>query len=175
MTLSLEDARSLAQMLASNDGTPWSSAEYISDEGYTVFVEPDATWLRELQTGHAYVWINVPATELSGRPALDDGCRFSANMPRVTGRDLAALLAGQSVVLVPIMMTCDDDAAGGIRSDQHGEPERYPVYITAAPDRTQRPNAAERATKPLSGRESVAQVKRRVVPSRARRRQSGHR
>lgn len=149
VTLSAEDSMGLGKMLAANDSPLFHKTTLKSMEGYEVFVELDWTWLQELQTGSAFVWISVP------------GARFTAAVPRRLGRDLAAVLLGESDILIPVWMGCDADADHEVPGET--PVERFPVYFV--------PTKTDLAAVPPSKKVPVKStpVRRRTVPSRSAR------
>lgn len=157
VTLNPKDSIELGKVLSANDSFLLEKTTLESMEGYEVFVELDLVWQRELQTGSAFVWISVP------------GARFSTHLSRALGRDLGAVLLGESEVLVPVWMTCDADEPDGPLDPPAGNSDLFPVYFV--PTRT---NMAEVAARKKASVEKVP-VQRRTVPTRAARRAKAHR
>lgn len=156
VTLSPRDSAELGKTLAANDSFLLERTTLKSVEGYEVFVELDWTWQRELQKGSAFVWISVP------------GARFSTYLPRVLGRDLAAVLLGESNVLIPVWMTCDSDAEDQPES-LDGSPELFPVYFV--------PTQTDMVEVPVAKKIQAEKIPvlRRTVPSRSARRAKARR
>ncbi len=152
VTLNPRDSLEFGKLLAANDSQP-GTATLKSVEGYEVFFELDLMWQRELQTGSAFVWISVP------------GARFSTHMPRRLGRDLAAVLLGESDVLVPVWMACDSDSLDDLPESTDGTSELFPVYFV--PTKT---DMAEVVPAAKTAPKKKIPVLRRTVPTRSARR-----
>lgn len=151
VTLTPQDAVWLGKMLASNDPRYCESIELLSVDGFEISVELDSTWQRELQKGSAIVSISAP------------GASFCADLSRPVGRDLAAVLLGQSDVLVPVM------AVDEFRRDAAGNPLLAPVYFVP----TMANAIAVASVKKVA--KKAAPVQRRTVLSRAARRSKARR
>ncbi|WP_074346618.1 hypothetical protein [Mycobacteroides abscessus] len=157
VTLDPRDSIELGKVLSANDSFLLEKTTLESVEGYEVFVELDSIWQRELQTGSAFVWISVP------------GARFSTHLSRTLGRDLGAVLLGESDVLVPVWMTCDADEPEDPQDWPAGNTDLFPVYFVPT-----RANMAEVAAPKKAPTDKVP-VQRRTVPTRAARRAKAHR
>lgn len=157
VTLNPRDSIELGKVLSANDSFLLEKTTLESVEGYEVFVELDLVWQRELQTGSAFVWISVP------------GARFSTHLSRALGRDLGAVLLGESDVLVPVWMTCDADEPEDALNPPAGDSDLFPVYFVPT-----RANMVEVRARKQAPREKIP-VQRRTVPTRAARRAKAHR
>lgn len=157
VTLDPRDSIELGKLLSANDSFLLEKTTLESVEGYEVFVELDWTWQRELQAGSAFVWISVP------------GARFSTHLSRPLGRDLGAVMLGESDVLVPVWMTCDVDEPDDPQDSPAGNSDLFPVYFVPT-----RANMREVAAPQKAPADKVP-VQRRTVPTRAARRAKAHR
>ncbi len=157
VTLNPRDSLELGKVLSANDSFLLEKTTLESVEGYEVFVELDLVWQRELQRGSAFVWISVP------------GARFSTHLSRALGRDLGAVLLGESDVLIPVWMTCDADEPDDPLDSPAGNSDLYPVYFVPT-----RANLAPVAAPKKAPVQKIS-VQRRTVPTRAARRANTHR
>ncbi|SIA21552.1 Uncharacterised protein [Mycobacteroides abscessus subsp. massiliense] len=157
VTLDPRNSIALGKVLSANDSFLLERTTLESVEGYEVFVELDWTWQRELQAGSAFVWISVP------------GARFSTHLSRPLGRDLGAVLLGESDVLVPVWMTCDADEPDDPQDSPAGNSDLFPVYFVPT-----RANMVEVAAPKKAPADKVP-VQRRTVPTRAARLAKAHR
>ncbi len=146
-----EDVAQLAAYLSSDHGW-WYFKNILSANGIEMYFHAEREWEQDDTTGTAWAC-------LSGEPVTEDGY-VSCDMTRQAGRDVAAGLTSAAVIVPVIFQHVDDGRQVRVyfRSEDGYEPP------AALPESAAHANLARPPRGPA--------VKRRTVPSRAKRRKS---
>lgn len=117
VVLAESDAAELAEYLARDFGW-WYFQRRQSVSGVRIDIKAEKAWEEDPETGTA--WAGMYFT----------GYNFACDLERKTARDVAAWLAGESAVPVPVSFTCEPE-------DEDWLAEPVSVYITSERNRSQ--------------------------------------